>query len=119
LTAIVTGAGGFIGRWLVEQLVFDGYSVLAIIRPQSLSFPWMGLQTDKSVEIICCDIANYDDLPMLIGRRNGAVFFHLAQLQADRYQLHNHRMVYPQSQVWTEPELHPRRKQSHKDVSLK
>ena len=78
LTAIVTGAGGFIGRWLVEQLVFDGYSVLAIIRPQSLSFPWMGLQTDKSVEIICCDIANYDDLPMLIGRRNGAVFFHLA-----------------------------------------
>jgi len=78
LTAIVTGAGGFIGRWLVEQLVFDGYSVLAIIRPQSLSFPWIGLQTDKSVEIICCDIANYDDLPMLIGRRNGAVFFHLA-----------------------------------------
>jgi nucleoside-diphosphate-sugar epimerase len=48
---LVTGAGGFLGRFVVETLLERGHSVRAIVRPSSVAMRWEG-----DVEIFTADL---------------------------------------------------------------
>ena len=51
MKALVTGAGGFLGRFVVEKLLQRGHSVRAIVRPRSTGPAWGG-----DVEIFPADL---------------------------------------------------------------
>lgn len=74
-TAIVTGAAGFIGRWLVRELARNGENVTAVIRPGT---PPEGLDNRAGIEVIECDMYEYSKLPALVGPKKRSVFYHLA-----------------------------------------
>lgn len=75
-TAIVTGAGGFIGRWLVHTLLQRGKQVIAIVRPASDSLRW--ISGHQNLKVLECDLDNYTNLPYLLKRQPGSIFYHLA-----------------------------------------
>jgi nucleoside-diphosphate-sugar epimerase len=57
MRVLVTGAGGFLGRYVVDRLLARGHSVRAIIRPASSVPKWSG-----AVEILRADFRVYDKL---------------------------------------------------------
>ena len=74
--AIVTGAGGFIGRALVSELCSRGIKVYAIVRnPQSEA---ESLRREKNCIIVHCDMEHIERLTQLISDRDINVFYHLA-----------------------------------------
>jgi len=79
-TIYVTGAGGFIGSHLAEQLVSSGYSVKAFVRYNSRNtWGWIDespLRND--MEVICGDIRDADFINRTI--RGCDSVFHLAAL---------------------------------------
>src|ERR1035437_3998355 len=54
---LVSGAGGFLGRYVVDRLLARGHNVRAIIRPASPLPKWSG-----AVEILRADLRIYDKL---------------------------------------------------------
>ena len=54
---LVSGAGGFLGRYVVDRLLARGHNVRAIIRPASPIPKWSG-----AVEILRADLRVYDKL---------------------------------------------------------
>ena len=54
--AIVTGANGFVGTWLVKELVSNGVEVTAIVRESAKRLE--NIKDLKGVKIIYNDIAN-------------------------------------------------------------
>ena len=73
--AIVTGATGFIGKYLVRELVKQNIEVIAVVRKNSEN---IGNLMDMDIRIIECNLAEFDNLPMLIKDRNVDVVFHIA-----------------------------------------
>ena len=73
--AIVTGATGFVGSYLVKELVENGYEVFAVSRPHSRNSE--RLADIPHVQIIECDLENITQLPSLISVECD-YFFHLA-----------------------------------------
>ncbi len=71
--AVVTGAGGFIGRALVEELLQNHYRVIAVLRNPD-SNPW----SREDVAVVCCPLSRIADLEKLIPDRDVDLFFHLA-----------------------------------------
>lgn len=76
--AIVTGATGFVGSYLVQQLYESDYEVYALVRNENskpiLPFP-------QGVKIYSCSASDYkknDRLNQLHDLKNASVFFHLA-----------------------------------------
>lgn len=55
MRVLVTGAGGFLGRHVVDQLLERGHSVRAIVRPASTAPDW-----DGDVEIVRADLRTHD-----------------------------------------------------------
>ena len=74
--AIVTGATGFVGRWLVRELLKQNVPVVAVIRPGSGRISM--LPTDERLEIVPCTMEEYEKLPEHMNVQEGGVFFHLA-----------------------------------------
>lgn len=74
--AIVTGASGFVGRWLVQELLSQGIKVQALVRLGSRTIKY--LQPQQGLDIVPCDAENYRKLPTLLETREECVFFHLA-----------------------------------------
>ena len=74
--AIVTGATGFVGRWLVRELVNAGIRTTAVVRPGSKRTGT--LPDSELLETVECSMEEYSHLPELIEKREGSVFFHLA-----------------------------------------
>ena len=72
--AIVTGAGGFIGRALVEELLQHNYRVFAVLRGAG-SNPW---SHREDVVAVSCDLSHIANLETLIPNQNIHLFFHLA-----------------------------------------
>jgi len=68
---LVTGATGFIGSHLVEELLWKGYEVAALIRTNS-NLRWL---RGKGVEFIYGDLLNEEGIPPLEGF---SYIFHLA-----------------------------------------
>jgi NAD dependent epimerase/dehydratase len=81
-TALVTGAGGFIGSHLVELLIRDGWHVKALVHYNGRSrCGWldeMSLQRLPGLEIIAGDVT--DPFQMAAAVAGCAVVFHLAAL---------------------------------------
>jgi NAD dependent epimerase/dehydratase len=77
---LVTGAGGFIGSHLVEELVVQGYSVKAFVRYNSLgSEGWLDQSSIRnSVEVIAGDIRDCGGVKKAM--LGCDVVFHLAAL---------------------------------------
>ena len=75
--AIVTGATGFIGRWLVSELLQRGISVTAVVRPKSKNLYFLPDVT--GVKIVECSMECYG----LLGEKLPpcdveSIFYHLA-----------------------------------------
>jgi dTDP-glucose 4,6-dehydratase len=77
---LITGAGGFIGSHLTEQLVKEGYDVKAFVRYNSKNnWGWLESPLVKNnVEVITGDIRDYDSVYNAI--KNCDAVFHLAAL---------------------------------------
>lgn len=74
--AIITGAGGFIAKWLIKELRNNNFFVYAIKREQSVVEEWMKI--DNNIILIDCEMEEYRLLPDKIGERKIDYVFHLA-----------------------------------------
>ncbi|MBM6761415.1 NAD-dependent epimerase/dehydratase family protein [Megamonas hypermegale] len=73
--AIVTGANGFVGRYLVRELLDNNCKVWIVVRNKSKI---CNLFNNNSVKIIECDLSNYKNLDKLFTEHNFDCFYHLA-----------------------------------------
>lgn len=74
--AIITGANGFVGSNLVEELLKRGYVVYAVIRSQKSDTG--RIPKNENVHLVYCDLKGINSLPDLLGDENIDCFFHLA-----------------------------------------
>ena len=78
--AIVTGANGFVGYWLVKELQSHGVHVTAVIKDE---FENVSMFSDfQDMDIVYCDLSRFQTLPELISDRDYDVFYHLAWVSA-------------------------------------
>lgn len=73
--AIVTGATGFIGKFLVRELVKQHVEVIAVVRENSKNIGNIG---NLPVRVVECNIQNFKWIPRLIDDRNIDAVFHTA-----------------------------------------
>ncbi len=94
MKALVTGAGGFVGRYLVNELMGEGYDVLGIDVLEEYSGNRKGKRAKKPLpgqedvsrippwpegaEYIRCDILHPEDLHRIVAGWKPGVVFHLA-----------------------------------------
>jgi len=71
--AIVTGATGFIGSWLIDELSNNGIEAIAVIRPNSSNLG--RIKKHKLIKIIELSLDDIDQLPKHID--NADTFYHL------------------------------------------
>ncbi len=73
--AVVTGANGFIGRWLVHELSSNGIEVYAVVRPGRYGNldPF-----SEKVHLVECDLKDYRNLAEKLENKSPDVFYHLA-----------------------------------------
>lgn len=74
--AVVTGANGFVGNWLVKELVQNDFYVYAILKDENENAS--GLKGLNNVEIKFCELSNIKNLAEIVGETELDVFFHLA-----------------------------------------
>ncbi|WP_321833005.1 NAD-dependent epimerase/dehydratase family protein [Clostridium butyricum] len=74
--AIVTGANGFVGLWLVKELVSNGVEVTAVVRENSNRLEC--IKDLNGVKIVYNDLSNIRNLSEKIKDCNFDVFYHLA-----------------------------------------
>lgn len=72
--AVVTGANGFIGSWLIKELVKHNVEVIAILRNEQSDTRFL---SDK-VRRVYCEMSEFSKLIRLIPDRDIDVFYHLA-----------------------------------------
>jgi GDP-4-dehydro-6-deoxy-D-mannose reductase len=77
---LVTGADGFVGRWLVRRARADGHRVVAAIVPGAAPPPeWSAAETLPPVDVVHADFRERQDIERLAQLRPGAVI-HLAAI---------------------------------------
>lgn len=75
---LVTGADGFVGRWLVRAARAEGHDVIAAIMPGAVSpREWQATDTLPPIDIVRADLLDDDTVQELADRRPEAVV-HLA-----------------------------------------
>lgn len=79
-TAIVTGANGFIGQWLVRELTKNGNEVIAIIRNESEDISMF--IDNPLIQFVYCDLEDLYNLPNLVPKKSYDLFYHLAWVAA-------------------------------------
>jgi nucleoside-diphosphate-sugar epimerase len=63
MRVLVTGAAGFIGSHLCEELLKKGYKVSALVRYNSRQNKgWLENISNKNLEIIYGDVTDFDSL---------------------------------------------------------
>ncbi len=76
MKAIVTGANGFVGKWLVKKLAVSCEKVYAVIKDENEDIACLdGL---KNISVVYCDLCNINSLPEKIKDRDIECFYHLA-----------------------------------------
>ena len=77
MRALVTGAGGFVGQWLVQAMLERGWDVTGAGHEASFDAPRLGA-TASSVRWVRCDVRSPDDLARAIDESRAEVIAHLA-----------------------------------------
>ncbi|HDX9638871.1 TPA: NAD-dependent epimerase/dehydratase family protein [Bacillus mobilis] len=72
--AIVTGANGFIGSWLIKELVKNEVEVIAVVRNENSNVELIA----KEAKVVYCDLDSISNLVNIISDRDIDVFYHLA-----------------------------------------
>ena len=85
--AIVTGATGFIGKFLVRELVKQNVEVIAIVRRGTKNIA--AIDT-LPVRIVECNIADYYTIPDIIADRDVDAVFHIAWQGVSDQDARNH-----------------------------
>ena len=75
-SAIVTGATGFIGTWLVKELSTNGIKVTAIVRQETKKL--IKIKDIPNVDVIVCNMEDVDKLSDILNGKVHDVFYHLA-----------------------------------------
>ena len=75
-SVIVTGANGFVGRYLLRYLSDLGYFTYAIVRNEAEDIS--SIEEIPNVEIVYCDLECISELPQLIEQRDIIAAYHLA-----------------------------------------
>lgn len=73
--AIITGANGFIGRYLVRELIKQGYETWSVIRD---SHEDISCLNKLDTNIVFCDLKDIYKLDKIVLERNFECFYHLA-----------------------------------------
>lgn len=73
---MITGADGFIGRNLVQELLKNAYDVYAVVRDKASAEKMLGM--DKMLHLIECDMDHYDMLLERQELKNISFVFHFA-----------------------------------------
>lgn len=74
--AIVSGANGFVGSWLVEKLVENDVHVTAVVKEGSEDTT--SIDQLDNVNVVYCDLSNIKSLTETIEDRKFDCFYHLA-----------------------------------------
>ena len=74
--AIVTGANGFVGSAVVKELATNGVHVYAVVRQGARHLE--KLQQLSCVNLVYCDLADYNSLAEKIADKEVDVFYHFA-----------------------------------------
>jgi len=74
--AIVTGASGFLGRWLVKELLKNDINVIAVVRKDSNNLKF--LPKSDRLTLIYASMNEYVNLSDNMNRLEDCVFYHLA-----------------------------------------
>lgn len=72
--ALVTGANGFVGKWLVKELVDHQIEVFAVVKNEQSEIDGLLL---PNVKILYCDLEHLDQIADQISDRDIDVLFHL------------------------------------------
>ncbi len=72
---IVTGATGFIGRFLVRELVEKKVEVISIVRSGTTN---IGSLDNLPIRIVECNMSDYNNIPTIIKDRDIDAVFHIA-----------------------------------------
>lgn len=76
--ALVTGASGFVGQWLVEAMLGRGWAVTGAGPDASFDAPRLGAEVRRSVQWVPCDVRSADDLARAVDAARPDVVVHLA-----------------------------------------
>jgi dolichol-phosphate mannosyltransferase len=90
-TALVTGAGGFVGAALVRHLLARGDDVTAVVRPGSALWRLDGVSGDVRIEAV--DLSDLDATNAAVARARPECLFHLAAHGAYSWQDDLTRMI--------------------------
>lgn len=74
-SAIVTGASGFIGVYLVKELLSNGVKVTAVVRDKSRE---TALERHENLNVVCCNMNEIKSLPEKAPDMAYDVFYHFA-----------------------------------------
>ncbi len=74
---IVTGANGFLGSYLISELIGRGYEVYAVVRKNAAELRLLK-EIVEEIKIIECDLQNIIELPELLKNKTFKIFFHFA-----------------------------------------
>lgn len=79
-SAIVTGANGFVGYWLVRELCGKGIHVTAVVKDKNENISMF--DGYENIDIVYCDLAELNQLPDRVRCSQYDVFYHLAWIAA-------------------------------------
>ena len=74
--AVVTGANGFVGTWLIKELAEHDVVVYAIIKDEEEDIS--AIESVSNINIVYCDLADIKTVYEKIADRDIDVFYHLA-----------------------------------------
>ena len=76
MKAVVTGATGFVGKWLVKNLLENDIEIIAVVRNRKkVSSEW---ETNEKCQIIECELKDLKNLDKSHKLENIDLFFHFA-----------------------------------------
>lgn len=78
MRALVTGASGFVGQWVVEAMVQRGWEVTGAGPDASFTAPRLGADVHAAVRWVSCDVRAADDLARALDASQPDAIVHLA-----------------------------------------